>query len=206
PAESVQWTMPAVGDPIHIPATGSRPLFFLEAVSDDFKQQAIALLNAGQSAFERGNYRNSVTAFEQAVKLANPNTRLGGEISLWLVNAYAAADQADKATTLCEVLTRHPHWDTRKQSKRLLYILKAPKLRLKPEWQTRIPDLSELDTDGDRPLNLSRYPTPPRATAKAQATEPEPEDLSRMNTRDNGFLWAALVAIGLMVGSLVWLG
>ena len=175
-------------------------------MTDDLKEKAIALSDAGQLAFERGNYRDSVTAFEQAVKLANPNTRLGGDISLWLVNAYAAANLPDKAIALCEALTRHPHWDTRKQSKRLLYILKAPKLRLKAEWQTRIPDLSELDPEGDRPLNLSRYPTPPQTPTQRQPAAPEPEDLSRMNTQDNGFLWVALVAIALTVGSLIWLG
>jgi tetratricopeptide (TPR) repeat protein len=175
-------------------------------VTDDLKEKAIALSDAGQLAFERGNYRAAVTAFEQAVKLANPNTRLGGDISLWLVNAYAAANLPDKAIALCEVLTRHPHWDTRKQSKRLLYILKAPKLKLKAEWQTRIPDLSELENDGDRPLNLSRYPKLPQAQTQRQPAEPKPEDLSRMNTQDNGFLWVALVAIALTVGSLIWLG
>jgi tetratricopeptide (TPR) repeat protein len=153
-------------------------------VTDDLKEKAIALSDAGQLAFERGNYRAAVTAFEQAVKLANPNTRLGGDISLWLVNAYAAANLPDKAIALCEVLTRHPHWDTRKQSKRLLYILKAPKLKLKAEWQTRIPDLSELENDGDRPLNLSRYPklppgSDPTPASRARTGGPQPHEYPR---------------------------
>ena len=171
----------------------------------DLQAQAIAHYTAGQGAFERGNYRDAVTALERAVTLAKPNSSLGGEIGVWLVNAYSAANQSEQAIALCQVLTRHPHLDTRKQSKRLLYILKAPRLKLKAEWQTRIPDLSDLENEGDRPLNLSRYPTPPKAPPRPPPSEPEPEDLSQMNTGDNGFLWVALGAVILTVAGLAWL-
>ncbi|WP_008317869.1 tetratricopeptide repeat protein [Leptolyngbya sp. PCC 6406] len=158
----------------------------------------------GQDAFERGNYREAVAEFEQAVKLANPNGALGGEISLWLVNAYAAANQQEKAVALCKVLTRHPDLDTRQQGKRLLYILNAPRLKLKEEWQTRIPDLSDLAEDRDRTLNLSQYAPPTRSQPRRPEVGMEPEDLSQINTRDNGFLWLALTAIALLIGGLSW--
>ncbi len=157
-----------------------------------------------QDAFERGNYRQAVAEFEQAVKLANPNGALGGEISLWLVNAYAAANEQQKAVALCKVLTRHPDLATRQQSKRLLYILNAPRLKLKEEWQTRIPDLSELAEDRNRTFNLSQYAPPTNPQPRRPKVEVEPEDLSQMNTRDNGFLWLALTAIALLVGGLIW--
>jgi hypothetical protein len=65
-----------------------------------------------------------------------------------------------RRSALCETLTRNPDLDVRKQGKRLLYILKAPRLQLKPEWQTQIPDLSRLE-QGDGTSKLSQYKPPP---------------------------------------------
>lgn len=170
----------------------------------DRTTQAKAEFAAGQTAFERGNYREAVSYFERGTALASGTTPLGGELQLWLVNAYAAANRPEDAIALCEKLTRHPDLDTRKEGKRLLYILKAPRLRLKAEWRTEIPDLSHLEADGTTPL-LSRYATAALPPKRTPNPEPEPEDLTQINTRDNGFLWAALLGIGLMVASLVWL-
>ncbi len=158
---------------------------------------------AGKQAFERGAYRQSVECFEKAVALANPNSQLGGEMQTWLVTAYQAADQMPEAIALCERLVQHPDLKTRKQGTRLLYILKAPKLKTRPEWLTEIPDLSTLNEAGENQL-ASRYvpPTPSRPKPKP---EPEPVDLSQVNTKDNRFIWVALIVIGLVVGGLVWL-
>lgn len=172
-------------------------------VPTDRKERAIAAYDRGQAAFEGGEYRQAVVALEEAMQWAHPNSRLGGEIGLWLVNAYSAANEPQRAQTLCEVLTRHPDWDTRKQGKRLLYILKAPRLKLKAEWQTQIPDLTTLEAGGDRPSTLGSYNTRPRRPSRP-APEPEPEDLSQINTQDNGFLWAALGAIALLLAGLAW--
>ncbi|MBD2460038.1 hypothetical protein H6G89_03175 [Oscillatoria sp. FACHB-1407] len=158
----------------------------------------------GRAAFERGSYRQSVQALEKAASLVNRNSRLGGEIQIWLVTAYEAAEQREDAIALCEKLTRHPDRDTRKQGNRLLYILKAPRLKTRPEWLTQIPDLatleeSERDTKG-------AY-TPPKRSPRPRKVEPdlEPIDLSQVNTKDNRFVWVALIAIALIVGSLLWL-
>lgn len=157
---------------------------------------------AGKQAFERGAYRQSVECFEKAVSLANPNSQLGGEMQTWLVTAYQAAGQFTEAIALCERLGQHPDLKTRKQGTRLLYILKAPQLKTRPEWLTEIPDLSNLNEAGENPL-ASRYvpPASPRAKPKL---EPEPVDLSQVNTKDNWFIWVALMGIGLLVGGLVW--
>jgi len=104
---------------------------------------------AGKEAFERGRYRQSVQHLEKAVSLVFHNSPLGGEIQIWLVTAYEAAGQMTEAIELCEKVAKHPDLDTRKQGSRLLYILKAPRLRTRPEWLTQIPDLSQLD-DPDR--------------------------------------------------------
>lgn len=159
---------------------------------------------AGKQAFERGEYRQSVEHLEKAVSLANPNTQLGGEMQTWLVTAYQAAGQFTEAIALCEQLGKHPDLKTRKQGSRLLYILKAPKLKTRPEWLTEIPDLTGLnEAAGNQPS--TRY-NPASAPARSKPKpEPEPIDLSQVNTKDNRFVWVALAAIALVAGMLLWL-
>ncbi|NJN21223.1 MAG: hypothetical protein HC812_08590 [Leptolyngbya sp. RL_3_1] len=174
-------------------------------MSDEQRELAIAQSQAGQDAFERGDYKLAVRCFEQGANLAPASSSLGGDIRLWLVNAYAATDREEEAIALCETLARSPDLDIRKQGKQLLYILKAPRLQLKPEWQTQIPDLSQLE-QGNSPSKLSQYKPPTRAATPSLKPESEPEDLSQMNTQDNGFLWVALIGIGLVLGGLLWWG
>lgn len=158
---------------------------------------------AGKAAFERGDYRNSVQHLEKAVALVGSNTSLGGEIQIWLVTAYEAAGKQPEAIALCQQITRHPDLKTRKQSRRLLYILEAPKLKTRPEWITPIPDLTGLsdseirDRKGSAAISTKPIEKP--------AFQLEPEDLSQVNTQDNRFIWVALLAALLMIGGLVWL-
>ncbi|MEM9767429.1 MAG: hypothetical protein AAF892_06075 [Cyanobacteria bacterium P01_D01_bin.71] len=166
--------------------------------------QAEALFTAGQQAFERGHYRNAVMAFEEGSRLAGGATFLGGNIQLWLMNAYSAAGREEDAIALGEKLSRHPDLDVRKQSKRVLEILQAPQLNRRADWLTPIPDLSDLDESKDTDFTLRKY-NPPRKPVRSLSPEPAPEDLSQMNTHDNGFLGAAIVLILLLLGSAWWL-
>lgn len=161
---------------------------------------------AGKAAFERGEYRKSVEHLERALALGNPNSALGGSVQTWLVTAYQAMGQQQDAIALCRKLTQHPDLTTRKEGKRILYILEAPKLQTRPEWLTQIPDLASLADQGerDRAGTQSRVPLkqPPAETPRFKV---EPVDLSQVNTEDNRFIWVALVAVLLILGSLVWL-
>lgn len=157
----------------------------------------------GCAAFERGDYRQSVDKFEKAVALARPVTSLGGEIQTWLVNAYAATERTPEAISLCEKLSHHPDWDTREQGKRLLYILQAPKLKSRPEWLSQIPDLGNLSDQGSG--GFQARTSAPRRRSQPRP-EPEPLDLSQVNTQDNRFLWVALGGAGLVIAGLLWLG
>lgn len=164
------------------------------------KALAAEALNLGQSAFERGRYRRAIAHFQTARTLANPIGARGGEIQLWLVNAYIAAGEQAEGLALCRKLVLHPDLETSRQSKRLLYILEAPELELKPEWVTQIPDLADLDGD-----QTQRYAqTPKRPRRPKLKLEPEPLDLSQVNTADNQFVWIALVGILLTLGGLIW--
>lgn len=163
---------------------------------------------AGRNAFERGRYREAVEFLEKAVNLAGPLSALGGEIQVWLVNAYHAAGQQMESIALCEKLGNHPNLQTRKQSRRILYILKAPQLKRREEWMTKIPDLGDIDAAGRENQLATRFgtsaPKSPSPTPKQLKLE-EPIDLSQVNTKDNAFLWVALAAILLTIGGLIWL-
>lgn len=173
--------------------------------NSDNPDQLQAEYQAGQMAFERGDYRKSVNHLEKATALVNPNSALGGEVQTWLVTAYEAAGNRSAAIALCKELTRHPNLTTRKEGRRLLYILEAPKLKTRPEWLTQIPDLESL---GDQNATASVKTAVPASKRKANAEKPkfqlESVDLSQVNTEDNRFIWVALIAILAMLGSLLW--
>lgn len=158
---------------------------------------------AGKSAFEGGQYRQSVQHLEKASALVDRNSRLGGEVLLWLVTAYEAADRKKEAIALCKQLDRHPSIETRKQSRRLLYILEAPQLNRRPEWLTQIPDLGAI---GDNETK-SRLGNPTSSVKSPPPSRPqtEPVDLGQVNTKDNLFIWVALIAAVLTLGGLLWL-
>ena len=163
---------------------------------------------SGKVAFERGHYRQSIEQLEQALELVTRGSSLGGEIQIWLLTAYQAAGKLEEAIALCQKVSRHPDPTTAKQGKRLLYILKAPKLRTRPEWITPIPDLAALEDNPTAQAGLSEYRTkikPRRKRPKKQEDEDlEPIDWSQINTRDNQFVWVALGAIALTLGGLAF--
>ncbi|NJL37357.1 MAG: hypothetical protein HC899_11870 [Leptolyngbyaceae cyanobacterium SM1_4_3] len=167
-------------------------------------EAAKAQYQMGKAAFERGAYRQSVQSLEKAASLVARNTPFGGEVQVWLITAYDAAGQREAAIALCETVSRHPDYDTRKQGKRLLYILKAPLLKTRPEWLTQIPDLTALD-ESEGSKGGTNYPAPAKRPPRPRPQpDPEPIDLSQVNTKDNAFIWVALVAIALTIGSLLW--
>ncbi|EDX83654.1 hypothetical protein S7335_1351 [Synechococcus sp. PCC 7335] len=165
------------------------------------KAQADAEMASGQFLFERGRYKQAITHFQTALSLSNPVGSRGGEIQLWLVNAYIASGREEEGLALCRKLIMHPDLDTKQQSKRILYILEAPELELKPEWVTKIPDLANMDDDTQ--IRYAQRPKRPRR--RKPKSEPEPLDLSEVNTADNQFVWIALLGIALTLGGLFWL-
>ena len=157
---------------------------------------------SGKAAFENGNYRESVDNLEKASALLAKNTRFAGEVDIWLVNAYEAAGRSEDAIALCQRLCRHPHYETRSQAKRLVYILQAPKLKRPKEWMTEIPDFASMSDNKSQTVITSK---PKKSTSKPTPEEPEFEDLSQLNTKDNSFIGVALIAIAFTISYLVWL-
>lgn len=163
-------------------------------------------LQAGKTAFERGEYRKAVEYLEAANNQAEPQTRLGGEIQIWLVTAYEALGLRSQALDLCRQVSRHPDYQTRKQGNRLLYILEAPRLVTRPEWLTQIPDLASLpDSETGNPRNAGGGSGGQSSQPQKPRFQLEPADLSQVNTQDHWFTWVALgVAALLLVGVLLW--
>ena len=157
---------------------------------------------SGQTAFERGEYRQAVSYLLGALAQVQPNTKIGGEIQIWLATAYEAAGQGAQAKELCRKLISHPNLDTRQASKRMLYIMEAPELVRPEEWLTKIPDLSHLeDRDGK-----AGGTNPPRMSLPKQERSLEeryaPVDLSQVNTQDNNFTAIALAFITIVLFGL----
>ncbi|WP_107668360.1 hypothetical protein [Cyanothece sp. BG0011] len=153
----------------------------------------------GQALLDRGQYRTSVKTLEEAKSLVNPSSKLGGEVQLSLVTAYQGIDKMDDAIALCEELTRHPNLGIRQQSQRILYILKAPQLKRPEAWMTKIP----VTTSEDNPT--PRYVQAKPATKPIKKTSLDLEDISQMDTKDNGFIGLALGLFIIIIGGLIWL-
>ncbi|MBO1071931.1 MAG: tetratricopeptide repeat protein [Dolichospermum sp. DEX189] len=156
----------------------------------------------GTTAFENGQYRESVESLEKASTLLGKNTRFAGEVEIWLVNAYEAAGRSEEAIALCQQLSRHPYYEIRQQAKRLVYILKAPKLNRPKEWMTEIPDFGIVSDNKSKIIVTSQ---PQKSTSKPKPVEQEYIDLSTVNTKDNNFVWVGLISVGLIIFYLVWL-
>lgn len=156
----------------------------------------------GKAVFERGQYVDAVRHFEAASALVERGSRLGGEVQMWLVTAYDAAGQTQEAIALCQQLIRHPSLDTREQARGLIYILEAPKLSKRPEWLVEIPDLGAL---GDNQSSAFKGGAGGAVKpSKPKLVIPEPVDLSRVNTRDNRFVWVGLIGVGVAIAGLIF--
>ncbi len=158
---------------------------------------------AGRVAFESGLYAQAIQSLETATGLVDRTSRLGGEVQMWLVTAYEASGDTERAIELCRKLTHHPRQETRQQAKRLLFILEAPKLTIPDEWTVKIPDLAGLDEN--QSISFQANPNADIKYAKPKPAVEEPVDLSQVNTKGNQFVWVALMAIFITLAGLAWL-
>ncbi|MEL4898154.1 tetratricopeptide repeat protein [Crocosphaera sp. Alani8] len=154
----------------------------------------------GQALLDKGQYRSSVKILEEAKSLISLSSRLGGDVQLSLVTAYQGINKLDDAIAICEELTRHPNLEIRQQSQRILYILKAPQLKRPEEWMTKIPTTNTDDN------STPRYIQAKPVTKSFQKPSLNLEDVSKIDTKDNGFIGLALVLFIFIIGGLIWLG
>ncbi len=172
--------------------------------SGSTETEAMVAYTTGQAAFERGLYRDSMDWFEKALSLTSEQSALGGAIQIWQVTAYDAAGQNEAAVTLCRKLATHPNLETRQQSKRLLYILEAPKLQTRPEWLTQIPALDPPSAATRRYSAVGQPGSSPSKPKEPKSITAEPfEPIDPKESR--GFLGIALGLSGVILLGLWWL-
>jgi tetratricopeptide (TPR) repeat protein len=147
----------------------------------------------GMAFFERGDYRESVLWFQQALK----ETPEDKELSLWLVQALDAYGAHDEALNLCRPFTKSPDPKISKQARSLLVVMEAVPLS-RPSRP--LPDPKEYD------FNLSNAQTgasgtsasaSPKTKISTETEEAGPTSLPK------GYLW--IVAALVSGAALVWL-
>jgi hypothetical protein len=149
------------------------------------------------SNFENGNYQQSIALLERARALAVVETTLGGEILIWLANAYDAVGKTEEAVAICRSLKKHPVNSVRKSARYMLGILTAPQLSKLEGVVSEVPILQSPDT----------YQSKPVARSKSSGdTERKPfreVSLEKPNTNSsNNFLWVAIASSLLLLA--IW--
>ncbi len=168
----------------------------------ELSQDPSELYRQGQIAFERGRYRETIEMIHQALPLVEPNSALEGELKTWLVTAYEALGENQRARELCQQLQQHPHRETRKQNRKLMGILSAPRLRRHQEWLTEIPDLSQVSAKREK--TYARY-QPSSSPAKSTPIDLSPDPYQGVKP-DLGFIWFGLTVLIVGIGAWAWWG
>ncbi|MFM7603156.1 MAG: tetratricopeptide repeat protein [Pseudanabaena sp.] len=156
------------------------------------EQLASELYQKGVSNFESGNYQQAITLLDRARALAILETNLGGEILIWLANAYDADGKTDEAIAICRSLKKHPVSSVRKSARYMLGILTAPQLSKLEGVVSEVPILQSPDSYQSKPVAKSSTTT--------NIQKPFREvPLEKPNTEsNNNFLWFA-IAVSLLL-------
>jgi len=119
----------------------------------------------GKRAYAKGDYSGSIPFFESALACTASDTLVGGEAQMWLALALDGSGKMERARVIyLDLKENHPLPSIRNQAGDLLYILEAPKLKIKEEERLKIPDLQEVDQYRNRRAGRSPRP-PPRKKA-----------------------------------------
>jgi outer membrane protein assembly factor BamD (BamD/ComL family) len=167
----------------------------MEEVSAE--QIASQLYQEGVSNFENGNYQQSIVLLERARALAVLETTLGGEILIWLANAYDAVGKTEEAVAICRSLKKHPVNSVRKSARYMLGILTAPQLSKIEGVVSEVPILQSPDTYQSKPVARSK-------SSGDKEQKPFREvSLEKPNTNSsNNFLWVAIASSLLLLA--IW--
>jgi tetratricopeptide (TPR) repeat protein len=156
--------------------------------------------------FERGNYGIASGQLEQALALVNPKTKLGGEIQIWLVNAYEAGGRSSEAIELCRQLVKHVDSDVRQSAKYVLGIISAPRLAQREGLVSSIPSLEEMELAD--PRDRISFRAQQQAKSRLQSPTNQPElDLSipaQPTITPNSDRFMVVIIAILCLGLAVW--
>ncbi|MEI6064309.1 MAG: tetratricopeptide repeat protein [Pseudanabaena sp. ELA748] len=167
----------------------------MEEISTE--QLASELYQEGVSNFESGNYQQAIALLERARALAILESRLGGDIVIWLANSYDAIGKTDEAIAICRNLKKHPVGDIRKSARYMLGILTAPPLSKLEGVTSEVPILESPDTYQSKPV--ARKTTQNSSTQKPFREVPLEKPIPVNDKNTNAFL---LLAIAVFLGLL----
>ena len=161
------------------------------------------LFKNGKVFYERGMYKESTQAFEEALVREGALSPLGGEIQMWLALGYSALGNEKKCIDVYRFLEdNHPVPSIRKQAASLRYIMEAPKIALRPEEKVSIPVMDDVDKNlgrsgKDRPMR-PRTMRQPKRQREQSLEEKFWEDYRPPNALKNKYVWAAAVVVALL--------
>ncbi|MCA6574091.1 MAG: tetratricopeptide repeat protein [Pseudanabaena sp.] len=156
----------------------------MEEISAD--QLASELYQQGVTSFERGNYQQSISLLERARELAIVETNLGGEILVWLANAYDANGRTEEAIAICRSLKKHPTNSIRKSARYMLGIFTAIPLSKLQGVVSEVPVLESPDSYQSKPLRS-------KGLGGANQKPFREVPLEKPSTsNDDSFLWFAI--------------
>eukprot|EP00747_Dinoflagellata_sp_TGD_P169194 gnl/TRDRNA2_/TRDRNA2_197511_c0_seq1.p1 gnl/TRDRNA2_/TRDRNA2_197511_c0~~gnl/TRDRNA2_/TRDRNA2_197511_c0_seq1.p1 ORF type:complete len:424 (-),score=63.57 gnl/TRDRNA2_/TRDRNA2_197511_c0_seq1:78-1349(-) len=114
-------------------------------------QNAKWLYGEGVYAYSRGGYQDAYTYLRKALNKTDWFTQLGGDIQIYMALSLDACGERDEAIALYELLEeKHPSSKTRKEASRLVYILKAPAMKISEDEKLKMPVLDNLDTNSKK--------------------------------------------------------
>jgi tetratricopeptide (TPR) repeat protein len=176
----------------------------MEANSSSTEKSYQERYQAGIISFEHGDYKHAIAQFQQALDGVDAKTKIGGEIQVWLANAYDAVGDSTQAIALCRRLKTHGDRDVRKSANYVLGILTAPQLSTLKDVVSQIPSLQGLDAQ-----DTQSYP-PGRSGSQSTSSKTEQEILAAPRVDNvavqrqlNRFIWTATIAIAL-AALIVW--
>ncbi len=161
-------------------------------MSEEINVEHIAseLYQEGVSNFEGGNYQQAIAILERARALAILETTLGGEILIWLANAYDAVGKTEDAIAICRNLKKHPINSVRKSARYMLSILTAPQLSKLEGVVSEVPILDSRDRYQSKPVARSKGTTNDNQKPFREVSLEKPDTSSSNNI--NNFLWVAI--------------
>lgn len=140
-------------------------------------QKARSYILEGKKLYAKGAYAESLSRFEAAIGCTTADTLVGGEAKMWLALALDGSGKSDQARAIyVELKEGHPLPSIRSQAGDLLYILDAPKLKIKSEERLKIPDLTDVDDFRNRRRSSPRPTRPRRSNAPKKPRKPTWED------------------------------
>lgn len=162
------------------------------------EQIATELYQEAVSDFESGNYQQAIALLERARALAILESRLGGDILIWLANSYDAIGKTEEAIAMCRSLKKHPVGDIRKSARYMLGILTAPPLSKLDGVTSEVPILESPDTYQSKPVarKTSQNSKDQKPFREVSFEKPNTDNSKSINN----FLWVA-IAIFLVIST-----